>query len=73
MTTNEKITSLFAQNNGILKMAKALESGVPKSTFYAYVKKHGAKRGHKGSIFHTMHGQMLCICCISAVIKRYSL
>ena len=48
MTTNEKITLLFAQNNGILKTAKALESGVPKSAFYAYVKKHGTERVAKG-------------------------
>lgn len=48
MTTNEKITLLFAQNNGILKTAKALESGVPKSAFYAYVKKHGTERVAQG-------------------------
>ena len=35
MTTNEKIKLLFAQNNGILKTAKALESGISKAAFYA--------------------------------------
>ena len=48
MTTNEKITLLFAQNNGILKTAKALESGISKAAFYAYTKKHGTERVAQG-------------------------
>ena len=44
MLSHEKLDSLFKQNNGIIKTAQVLESGITKPTFYAYVNQRGAEQ-----------------------------
>ena len=48
MTVSEKIDMLFKQNNGIVKTAQVVESGIAKSAFYAYAKQRGVEQAAHG-------------------------
>jgi predicted transcriptional regulator of viral defense system len=48
MTADERLDLLFEQNNGILKTAQVLESGISKPVFYAYVKLRGVEQAAHG-------------------------
>ena len=44
MTDYEWLDLLFEQNNGIVKTAQVLESGISKSAFYSYARKRGVEQ-----------------------------
>ncbi|MBQ9886717.1 MAG: type IV toxin-antitoxin system AbiEi family antitoxin domain-containing protein [Lachnospiraceae bacterium] len=48
MTSFEEIEMLFEDNNGIVKTAQALESGISKHALYAYAKKFGVEQAAHG-------------------------
>jgi predicted transcriptional regulator of viral defense system len=48
MTQYERLDQLFAQHNGIVKTSQALEAGVSKPTFYAYVRERGMAQATHG-------------------------
>ncbi len=48
MTNCEQLDLLFERNNGILKTAQVLKTGIAKSEFYAYVKLRGVERAAHG-------------------------
>ncbi len=48
MEAYEQLDSLFEQNNGIVTTSQALEDGIPKSTFYSYVKLRDVEQAAHG-------------------------
>jgi predicted transcriptional regulator of viral defense system len=48
MTQHERLDRLFTQHGGIVKTSQALEAGVPKPTFYAYVRERGMEQAAHG-------------------------
>ena len=48
MTAFQQLDLLFEKNNGIVKTAQVLESGITKPTFYAYVKERGIEQAAHG-------------------------
>ena len=48
MTAYDRLDLLFQQNNGIVTTAQVLESGIAKSTFYAYAKQRGVEQAAHG-------------------------
>ena len=48
MTVCKRLDLLFQQNNGIVKTAQVLESGIAKSTFYAYTRQRGVEQAAHG-------------------------
>ena len=48
MKTSEKLDLLFERNNGIVKTAQVLESGITKTSFYAYVRQRGIEQAAHG-------------------------
>lgn len=48
MTTFQQLDVLLEQNNGILRIAQALQIGVSKPVFYSYAKQRGLERAAHG-------------------------
>jgi hypothetical protein len=48
MTQHERLDWLFTQHGGIVKTSQALEAGIPKPTFYAYVRERGMEQATHG-------------------------
>lgn len=48
MTAFQQLDLLFEKNNGIVKTAQVLESGITKPTFYAFVKERGIEQAAHG-------------------------
>ena len=48
MTVCKRLDLLFQQNNGIVKIAQVLESGIAKSTIYAYTRQRGVEQAEHG-------------------------
>ena len=48
MTVCKRLDLLFQQNNGIVKTAQVLESGIAKSTIYAYTRQRGVEQAAHG-------------------------
>ena len=48
MKISEKLDLLFERNNGIVKTAQVLESGITKTSFYAYARQRGIEQAAHG-------------------------